>query len=222
MSHNKTSYFQESIVRYWEQHGRHDLPWRQTTDPWQLIIAEVLLRKTTSTQAISVFLELKDFSPSDLEKMNSEKLELILKPIGLSNIRSRQLKEIARGIRRANDLELKSDEFLQSFPGIGQYISNTVRCFAFNIPLPALDSNMIRIIKRVFDYESDRKRLREDKNLWYFASTLVPKKIPRKYNWGILDFGSSVCTHYNPSCQTCVLRNICAYNLSNKRQLKVG
>ena len=216
MSQNKTFLFQEGILSFWEEHGRHDLPWRKTSDPWQLIIAEVLLRKTTARQAIPVFLALSELTPSDFEKMTYKKLESIIRPIGMSNIRSTQLMKIARGIKGASFNQLMSDEFLRSFPGIGRYISNTVRCFAFNIPEPALDSNMIRIIERVFHYKSDRKRLREDRNLWYFASTLVPITTPKEYNWGILDFGSDLCTHYNPKCSSCFLQKICAYNLSQQ------
>lgn len=197
------------------QHGRHDLPWRNTTDPWELIIAEVLLRKTTAQQALRVFKELAHISPAEIAQMADTDLEQILRPLGISKIRASQLKEIASKAITASMSDYQSDSFLRSLPGIGRYISNTVRSCAFGHPAPALDANMIRIIQRVFGWQSSRQRSREDRKLWEFAEKLVPIHQSKEFNWGVLDYAAAICTSRKPKCAGCVLNDICDYCRSN-------
>ena len=211
MSTKKKTLFQTRITAYWQTDGRHHLAWRQTSDPWKLLVAEVLLRKTTSTQAEVVFQELSKFTAEDTAKMPINELEKVLHPLGMSKVKAEQLKEMAVKVQGVAPEQMKSDEFLRSMRGVGHYISNSVRCIAFGIPTPALDTNMIRIIERVFGWYSERARAREDKKLWLFAETLVPEDTCREYNWGVLDFGAAVCTFRNPKCGICSLQEICDY-----------
>ncbi|GAB4281097.1 MAG: DNA-binding protein [Candidatus Promineifilaceae bacterium] len=211
MDKKKKTFFQKRIIAYWQTNGRHYLAWRQTTDVWKLLVAEVLLRKTTSTQAEVVFQELSAFSADNVAQMSIDELERILYPLGMSKIKAKQLQEMAVKIKDANTEQIRSDKFLRSMHGVGRYISNSVRCIAFGIPAPALDTNMIRIIERVFGWRSEKARAREDKKLWQFAETLVPESACREYNWGMLDFGAAVCTFRNPKCIICSLQEICDY-----------
>ena len=199
------------MLHYWKSIGRHDLPWRTTDDPWQILLAEILLRKTTSKQALSVFEQLKAVRPEVMRDMDSSELAEIIKPLGIHEVRAQQIKDIAAGVAENDDESLLSDDFLRSFRGIGRYISNSVRCCAFGVDVPALDTNMIRVIQRVFGWQSERKRAREDKKLWVFAETLVPANKCREFNWGVLDFGALVCTHRNPKCTDCLLNQHCNY-----------
>lgn len=208
---SKIKVFQHTMLHYWESIGRHDLPWRTTDDPWQILLAEILLRKTTSKQALSVFEQLKAVRPEVMRDMDSSELAEILKPLGIHEVRAQQIKDIAAGVAENDDESLLSDDFLRSFRGIGRYISNSVRCCAFGVDVPALDTNMIRVIQRVFGWQSERKRAREDKKLWAFAETLVPANKCREFNWSVLDFGALVCTHRNPKCTDCLLNQHCNY-----------
>jgi A/G-specific adenine glycosylase len=207
----KIKLFQAGILLDWHDHGRKALPWRTTADPWKLLMAEILLRKTTSSQASLVFEQLQNYSPSDIANMSLDMLENILKPIGLYKVRAEGLKDIAQTVANTDIEQFKSDMFLRSMPGVGRYISNSVRCCAFGVPVPALDTNMIRVVQRVFGWKSSRKRLREDSKLWSFTETLVPSYNAREFNWGILDFGAAVCTARKPKCPICPLQEICDY-----------
>ncbi len=207
----KESVFQKSILEYWQKKGRHYFAWRQTSDPWKLLVAEVLLRKTTSAQAEVVFAELSKFTSEDIANIPLDQLERVLYPLGMSKVKAAQLKDMAMIVKEASPEEMQSDEFLRSMRGIGRYISNSVRCVAFGIPAPSLDTNMIRIIERVFRWESKNARAREDNKLWQFAETLVPKDACRQFNWGVLDFGAAVCTFRKPNCVTCPIQDICDY-----------
>lgn len=207
----KIKCFQQGILDYYNNHGRYGLPWRLTSDPWKLLLAEILLRKTTSAQAAEVFHEIQNYAPEAVTQMDSSVLEKVLYPLGLHKIRAAGIKEIARLVIGAGDEQYSSDEYLRSLLGVGRYISNSVRCCAFGHAAPALDTNMIRVIERVFSVKSSRKRPREDSKLWAFAETLVPYDNAREFNWGVLDLGAAVCTARNPKCMECPLREICDY-----------
>ena len=210
-NHPKVKLFQQEILAYWDLYGRKDLPWRQTRDPWKILLTEIMLRKTTSEQVRAFYPTLTQWSPETIAEMDFYELVEQLKPLGLSQLRAQLLKRISSSFVGTAKETFFSDQYLRSFPGIGRYISNAVRCFVFNEPVPALDTNMIRVIERVFGWTSTRRRPREDKRLWDIAETLVPKDRPAEYNWGILDFGAAVCTAKKPKCRECPLNSICLF-----------
>lgn len=204
------------MLKFWMLNGRKNLPWRKTKKPWEILVAEVLLRKTTVQQVIPVYLKLRSLSPHDVSKLKQLQLEEILLPLGINKIRADHLRVISQRVAKVRSKEFQSDQFLKSLPGVGSYISNAVRCCAFGTPVPALDVNMIRIIKRVFGWQSNRSRDREDLSLWKFAEDLVPKQECREFNWAVLDFGALVCTSKNPKCAICPIKGICFYIQSLK------
>ena len=207
----KKQIFQKAMLSYWEESGRLNLPWRQTRDPWKMLIAEILLRKTTSKQAEPVYLQLADLSPQQLAEMDELVLQNILRPLGIHSVRAKQLRTIAQTVVTLGTDSLQSPEFLEQLPGVGQYIKNSVQCVAFGADKPGLDTNMIRVIQRVFAFEIRRSRAREDKDLWRFAEELVPSGFCREYNWAVLDFAAAVCKPRNPLCENCPVNSICFF-----------
>lgn len=203
--------FQGRVLHFSECSGRGYLPWRKTRDPWKVLLAEILLRKTTSDQALSVFGQLGSLSPKQIQKLGQDKLESILLPIGMYRVRAQQMLAIAETVEDAGIESLHSQSFLDSLPGVGRYIRNAVLCVAFGEARPMLDTNMIRVICRVFGIESKRSRAREDRQLWNFAETLVPVNSCREFNWGILDLASAVCKPRNPHCLECVVSQLCNF-----------
>lgn len=207
----RIKYFQQGIRYFWAAYGRHELPWRQTSDPWRILLAEVLLRKTTSIQAAGVYNQLHQYTPQEILSLHIDELANIMKPLGIHQVRAAQILTIAHAVLDTGYDIFNSDELLRKLPGIGRYISNTVRCCAFGVPAPALDTNMIRILDRVFGWKSARKRPREDRKLWETAERIMPEEKPREFNWGVLDFASAVCTYRNPKCSHCPINKICNY-----------
>lgn len=215
-SAEKKTEFQKQILYYWDCCGRKKLPWRKTRDGWHILITEILLRKTTAQQAISVFDYFASMTPEELSTVDEDELKSVLFKLGMYKIKSLQIRRIARIVSEAGRESLRDDMFLENLPGIGRYIKNSVLCFAFGEQKPALDTNMIRVIQRVFSYRSKRSRPREDPDLWNFAEELVPTDFPREYNWGVLDLASAVCKPRNPICHECPLENICDFYNSQK------
>lgn len=211
VNREKLAQFQEAMTEYWQAHGRHHLLWRTTADAWRILLAEILLRKTTSAQATEVYTRLADFTPQYIKEMDQSLLADILKPLGIHHVRAVQLQHIVFDVVERGEAALGSDEFLRTLPGVGRYISNAVRCCAFGLPVPAMDTNMIRVMWRVFGWHSSLKRPREDRRLWEQAETLIPTSKPREFNWGVLDFGAAVCTYRKPKCNICPVSSICIY-----------
>lgn len=130
---DKIAIFQQVMLKYWQLIGRHDLSWRTIREPWQILMAEILLRKTTSAQAVEVFEQIKLLTPEDIQEMEVAEISKLLKPLGIHAVRSQQLKSIAIGVSGSDRKLLESDEYLQSFKGIGRYISNSIQCYAVHL-----------------------------------------------------------------------------------------
>ena len=209
ISQNRIRYFKEKTAAYYHECGRKDLTWRQTQDPWKILLAEVLLRKTTAVQVEKVYKKIKDISPEELRDFPFENLESLLKPLGINRERARLLKLIGEKVAESGRERLRDWNFLYSLPGIGRYAANMVLATAFDEPLPGLDRNMIRVLERVFSIESDKARPHTDRMLWEAAGTIVPKEDPKGFNWGILDLASELCRPSSPKCKRCPLKEIC-------------
>lgn len=207
----KIAVFQKLVIDFWQDCGRKNLPWRLTTDPWRILLAEILLRKTTSNQAIGVYEKLSAFSPEQITCMDLHQLENMLKPLGMHRVRAKQIQLVSSAVVNSGVDSLSDPDFLNQLPGIGKYIRNAVLCFAFGYPKPALDTNMIRVLRRVFGAASKRSRAREDPQLWLFAEAVVPHEHSREFNWGILDLAALVCKSRSPKCTECPLVEICTF-----------
>lgn len=205
----KVGLIQESLLAFWDEQGRKELPWRRVRDPWHILVAEILLRKTTAAQVVPIYGQIGWLTPGQLMEIKTEDLETILRPLGISAIRANQLHEIARLVNDASKERLEDPRFVAELPGVGWYTQNALLCFAFGRPVPAVDTNMIRILERVLGFKSKRSRPRTDPAVWQLAETLVPKHAPREFNWAVLDLGHFVCRASKPKCLECPLRHLC-------------
>ena len=189
-------------------------PWRNSSDPYKVLTAEILLKKTAREQVAKEWKAfIKNFP--DFKSLNSArlaKLERILRPLGLEHTRATQLKKLAKYILKKHSGRIpKSKEDLLKLPGVGPYTANAVLCFAFHKDVSMLDTNIIRVLQRVFSLESSSTRTRTDKKMWEFAEGLPPKGKGKEFNYALLDFARNVCTPRKPKCSTCVMNRICNY-----------
>ena len=102
-----------------------------------------------------------------------------------------------------------SEKELIALPGVGQYMANSVLCLAFGKKAPLLDTNIVRILERVFDIKSSKARARTDEKLWDFVRKITPPRKSREVNLALLDYGALVCTAKNPKCPVCPVSKIC-------------
>jgi A/G-specific adenine glycosylase len=199
-------------LRKWTFSNFKPYPWRQTSDPYHILISELLLRRTRAQNVLPVY---KDFvmkfpTIKDLEKASKSDIANVIESLG---IRSRALLicSVARNIVRNHPKGFPSnEEELIKVLGNSRYTVNAIRCFAFGERVPIFDVNVKRIIERVFsiDFGSDAHK----KGIsWKIASHLVPETDVKSYNWALLDLGREVCTPNNPKCTVCPLSSLCDY-----------
>ena len=131
------------------------------------------------------------------------------RPLGY-NIRPRRLHAIARESVARYGGELPSDEeTLLSFKGIGAYTAGAIRSFAFGQRAAILDTNVARVLFRVFVAKGDPKAHQTRKLLWAISETLVPHKHVFDFNQALMDFGATVCSARKPQCAVCPMKKFC-------------
>lgn len=189
-------------------------PWRETSDPYKILVAEIFLRKTTRRQVKGIYTQffMKYPNARALSKADINTIRNVIRPLGMEFMRATALKKIADIIiHKYNGKVPRSREKLLELPHVGPYIANAVMCFAYDKDHALLDTNIIRVINRVFSYKPAKKRPRDDNRMWEFVCTLMPPGRARDFNLAILDFAASICLPRNPKCSSCLLAHICDY-----------
>ena len=131
------------------------------------------------------------------------------RPLGY-NIRPRRLHAIARESVVRYGGELPSDhDTLLSFKGIGAYTAGAIRSFAFRERAAILDTNVARVLFRVFVRRGDPKAHAMKKRLWLLSETLVPHKHVFDFNQALMDLGATVCSARKPDCVRCPMKSLC-------------
>jgi A/G-specific adenine glycosylase len=131
-------------------------------------------------------------------------------PLGY-NVRPKRLQSIAREAVTRYGGALPSDEAtLRSFKGIGEYTAGAIRSFAFGERAAILDTNVARVLMRVFIGGGDVKQHAMRQHLWQLSATLVPRRHVFDFNQALMDFGATVCVARKPVCPVCPMRTMCA------------
>ena len=195
-------------MKWYAMHGR-DLPWRKTANPYHILVSEVMLQQTQVDRVVPKYHEFLDRYPSfeDLAGASVKDVKKTWYPLGY-NIRPERLHSIACETLERYGGELPSaEEELLSFKGIGRYTAGAIRSFAFNEDAPILDTNVMRVLHRVFIAKGDPKK--QKARLWDLAAALIPRGKGYDFNQAIMDFGALCCTARTPFCQGCPMKRIC-------------
>jgi len=205
--------FADLLLNWWDKNKR-DFPWRRMNDSYSILIAEMLLRKTTAQQVAGIYIKFLEKYPDPIALSEAEEDELneLLRPLGMEYKRAELLKKFGREVRDLYDGKIPAElQQLLKLPGVGMYAANAVLCFAFSEDVPLLDTNFIRVINRVFGVESQKPRARNDNKMWKFAKSLIPQNKGKYFNLAILDFAALICTAKKPECSECPVRSVCEY-----------
>lgn len=203
--------FRRDLIQWGKAHFR-DYPWRETRDPYLLLIAEVLLHRTRADQAATLYRRVTARYPSicDVAVADDTELKELMKPAGLT-WRTELLHRTAQTVCSEYDGVIpRSRAVLESLPGVGPYIAAALRCFAFGEPDALLDTNTVRIAGRLFgivvtDASRRSRRFRE------LLEFLTDPADPRGFNFALLDLGALVCVSGVPRCEMCPIRRYCYY-----------
>jgi A/G-specific adenine glycosylase len=216
--------FRRRLLTWYRKHGR-DLPWRKTDDPYHILVSEVMLQQTQVDRVLPKYREWLEKYPS-LEALAAAPPADVTRtwyPLGY-NIRPRRLQSIAREAVSKFGGELPSDEAtLLSFKGIGEYTAGAIRSFAFGERAAILDTNVARVLLRVYLGGGDVKQHAMKRRLWAISEALVPRRHVFDFNQALMDFGATVCTARKPLCLVCPMQSIClAYPWNPEREAKAA
>ena len=189
-----------------------DFPWRETRNPYHILIAEVLLRQTQAARVVDPYFHLINTypDPASLSEADVDALRQWFRPLGLVR-RADILVECARLLVRDYQGRVPRDlRDVQSLPGIGRYSARATLCMAFNDPLPMIDEGSGRVLRHLLAL-SDTGPAYSDVLLADVAERILPGGNAREFNLGLIDIGAAYCHPRTPDCRGCPIFTHCAF-----------
>ncbi len=186
----------------WGEKNFRAFPWREPTEQWHGLLAEVLLQRTRAASVVVVYEEFvsKFRTPSELAQTPVKKIERMLYPLGL-RWRAAWIKKLAKELTESELQQPASVEQLLRLPGVGPYAAAAYLSFHCGERAAIVDANVVRWICRMNGYPYDGETRRK-KWLIEIANKLTPRKDWKKFNYALLDFTMQVCSA-SPKCEIC-------------------
>lgn len=203
------------VVTWQKTHGRNDLPWQNTRDPYRVWLSEVMLQQTQVATVLDYFPRFLARFP-DVAALGAAPLDDVLglwSGLGYYS-RARNLHLCAIAVMGLHGgVFPKSAEQLQTLPGIGRSTAAAIASLCFAERVAILDGNVKRVLTRVLGFDADLSSAANERQLWEEASKLLPvhdllHAMPR-YTQGVMDLGATVCTSKKPDCGACPLAQSC-------------
>ncbi len=217
-----------AVVQWQVTHGRHDLPWQNTRDPYRVWLSEIMLQQTQVATVRDYFARfVARFA--DVASLAAASLDEVLglwSGLGYYS-RARNLHRCAQAVMQLHGGAFpKTAEQLQSLPGIGPSTAAAIASLCFGQRVAILDGNVKRVLTRFLGFDADLAQAAQVQRLWRHATELLPTddlitNMPR-YTQGVMDLGATVCTTKQPICHACPLQAHCqAFAMGNPAQFPV-
>ncbi|MSR06155.1 MAG: A/G-specific adenine glycosylase [Gemmatimonadetes bacterium] len=202
------------LLLKWYRKSARDLPWRRTRDPYRVIVSEFMLQQTQVSRVEEYYPKFLARYPTvqHLARARPKKVRETWEGLGYY-ARARNLHALARTVVKDHDSAIPSDtETLQTLPGVGRYTAGAVACFAFEKREAAVDTNVKRVVERVF----------RTKNVWEATERILPRrgKTVWEFNQALMDLGATICVARKPKCPVCPVRSACKTGLKERRPRK--
>jgi A/G-specific adenine glycosylase len=202
------SEFQQLLLQWQLQCGRHDLPWQQTRDPYAILVSELMLQQTQVATVIPYFQRWMQAFPDvqALAAAADDQVMALWQGLGYY-ARARNLQKAARYLA---DLPQWPDTYEKwlAVPGVGPYTAGAIMSFAFDGYGPIVDGNVRRFYSRCFGLDAPVGSSALDKALWQYARLLTPPQ-SRGFSQALLDMGATLCKAKNPQCEICPVAKFC-------------
>jgi A/G-specific adenine glycosylase len=204
----RTSSFAQKLVAWQRRHGRRDLPWQGTRDPYRIWLSEVMLQQTQVAAVIPYYQRFVNRFPDVQALAAASEDEVLQLWSGLGyyargrNLHAAAREIVARGFPNTS-------QGIEQLPGIGRSTAAAIAAFAFGERAAILDGNVKRVLARYFATE-------EEKNLWQLAERLLPRQDIETYTQALMDLGATVCTRSNPRCGACPVAVDCKARKTNR------
>src|SRR5262245_49375942 len=193
------------LIAWQKRHGRHDLPWQGTRDPYRIWLSEVMLQQTQVATVIPYYRRFVERFP-DIAALAAAPLDEVMRLwAGLGYYsRARNLHRAAQAVtgRHGGRFPERFEE-VAALPGIGRSTAGAILVFAQGIRHPILDGNVKRVLARLFGIRGYPGEKRVADRLWRRAEELLPARGIEPYTQGLMDLGAGVCARARPRCDAC-------------------
>jgi A/G-specific adenine glycosylase len=214
------SAFASRLVRWQTRHGRHDLPWQRTRDPYRIWLSEVMLQQTQVATVIPYFRRFLARFPDvkSLAKASLDEVLTLWSGLGYYT-RARNLHAAARMVAAQHRGRFpRAREALESLPGLGRSTAAAIAVFAFGAREAILDGNVKRVLARHFAMRGFPGDKRIEKRLWTLAESELPAKNIETYTQALMDLGAGICSRKRPACAKCPVSGTCKGYASGKAE----
>ncbi|MGI8438539.1 MAG: A/G-specific adenine glycosylase [Chthoniobacterales bacterium] len=199
--------FRRALLRWFRKNGR-DLPWRRSTDPYAILVSEIMLQQTQVATVLPYYREWLRRFPDFASLARADESEVLHAWQGLGYYtRARNLHAAARAVA-AKFPENVAD--IRQLPGLGRYTANAVATFAFDQSVPVVEANIARLLARLLDLQLPIDSTAGNNAVWNLATELVPKRGARIFNSALMDLCALICVPRQPKCGLCPVRAFCA------------
>ena len=210
--------FAPLVIAWQREHGRHDLPWQRTRDPYRVWLSEIMLQQTQVATVLAYYEPFLWRFP-DVAALAAAPLDAVLAAwSGLGYYsRARNLHRCAQVVvaSHAGEFPRTSDE-LARLPGIGKSTAAAIAAFCHGERAAILDGNVKRVLARVIAFDDDLAQAANERKLWAHATRLLPVEGIERYTQGLMDLGAGVCAAKAPRCLLCPVHELCAARRGGK------
>lgn len=198
-------------LQAWGRRNRRSFPWRETREPFRILVAEVLLQRSRGKTVAMVFEELFDRWPDAdaLSRARVDSIRAVIRPIGLTS-RAATLRALAAAIVERGGVPRTYDGLLE-LPGVGRYATSATLTTAFGVRTGTVDGVSARVYRRFFGLDAAGPAS-NDRALWELVADVTPARDVRAWNWAVLDLAATVCLPARPRCEECPLRTTCTFS----------
>lgn len=201
-----------SALLNWYDYNKRLLPWRENKDPYRIWISEIMLQQTRVEAVKPYFDRFMEAVPTvkDLAEVEDDRLMKLWEGLGYYN-RARNLKAAAQTVMEKYDGKLPADyDALLSLKGIGMYTAGAIGSIAFDLQVPAVDGNVLRVLARLWGDESDILKDKTKKEMGKRILEFIPKDRPGDFNQALIELGAVVCVpNGEPCCDRCPWDTVC-------------
>ncbi|MDD2882686.1 MAG: A/G-specific adenine glycosylase [Rhodoferax sp.] len=215
MTVGSDQFLAQAVVAWQVRHGRHDLPWQNTRDPYRVWLSEIMLQQTQVVTVLDYFARFLSRFPDVGALANASLDDVLSLWSGLGYYsRARNMHRCAQEVmsHHAGFFPATAQQ-LQGLPGIGPSTAAAVASLCFSERVAILDGNVKRVLTRYLGFDADLAQAKNERVLWQEATRLLPdeelgRNMPR-YTQGMMDLGATLCTTKNPDCPSCPVQARC-------------
>ncbi|HEY7347685.1 MAG TPA: A/G-specific adenine glycosylase [Ktedonobacterales bacterium] len=198
------------LLEWYERAGRK-LPWRETNDPYAILVSEMMLQQTQVDRVLPKYREFLARFPTLAALAEAPTAEVIRawSPLGY-NMRAVRLQAIARQVMAEYQGQIPAKvEELCTLKGVGRYTAGAIACFAYHQQAPTVDTNIRRVLYRLFVGIEKLEAPVRDEAVWKLAEAALPSGEAYRWNQALMDLGATVCTAATPACENCPMQQVC-------------